>query len=69
MCECYQIGGPWITYDPDCPAHGTEARARDEQQTDDRLESARLLAEYKAEVVMLRQELAELKERCRGIPS
>ena len=25
-CQCYQTGGPWITYDPDCPAHGDEAQ-------------------------------------------
>lgn len=22
MCECNKIGGPWVTVDPDCPAHG-----------------------------------------------
>lgn len=27
-CECYQIGGPFIAEDPDCPAHGTEAQRR-----------------------------------------
>lgn len=23
MCrnECYKIGGPWITFDPNCPVH------------------------------------------------
>lgn len=21
-CECFQIGGPFIAEDPDCPAHG-----------------------------------------------
>jgi hypothetical protein len=21
-CQCYQIGGPFIAEDPDCPAHG-----------------------------------------------
>jgi hypothetical protein len=21
-CECYQIGGPFIAEDPDCPIHG-----------------------------------------------
>lgn len=24
--RCYQIGGPWIDYDPECPEHGTVAR-------------------------------------------
>lgn len=22
MCECYQIGGPFIAEDPECPVHG-----------------------------------------------
>jgi hypothetical protein len=38
MCECYQIGGPWITFDPDCPAHGyeaqREAKEREEREAD-----------------------------------
>jgi hypothetical protein len=24
MSECNQVGGPWITVDPDCPAHGVD---------------------------------------------
>jgi hypothetical protein len=35
-CECYQVGGPWITFDPDCPAHGHEAqRAEAEREAAD----------------------------------
>jgi len=25
-CECYKVGGPFISEDPDCPRHGTEAQ-------------------------------------------
>ena len=25
-CQCYQIGGPFIAEDPDCPTHGQEAQ-------------------------------------------
>ena len=33
MCECYTIGGPFVSFDPDCPAHGLEAqRERQEQE-------------------------------------
>lgn len=32
MCECYQIGGPWISFDPECPTHGYEAQAREKEQ-------------------------------------
>lgn len=28
MCECYQIGGPFIAEDPECPVHGREAQSR-----------------------------------------
>ena len=31
-CQCYQIGGPFIAEDPDCPAHGTEAQARERER-------------------------------------
>lgn len=27
-CQCYQVGGPFISEDPDCPAHGAEAQQR-----------------------------------------
>lgn len=26
MCQCYQIGGPFIAEDPDCSEHGREAQ-------------------------------------------
>lgn len=32
--RCYEIGGPWITYDPDCPIHGNEAQERDSRQNE-----------------------------------
>jgi len=28
MCECYQIGGPFIAEDPNCYEHGIEAQRR-----------------------------------------
>ena len=31
MCECYQVGGPFIAEDPDCPIHGTASQGREEQ--------------------------------------
>lgn len=31
-CQCYQIGGPWITSDPDCPVHGSEAQKEKDQR-------------------------------------
>lgn len=35
MCECYKIGGPWITFDPDCPEHGYAAQDREKQLEED----------------------------------
>lgn len=29
--QCFEIGGPWISENPDCPFHGTEAKAREAQ--------------------------------------
>jgi primosomal protein N'' len=34
MCECYQIGGPWIAEDPDCPEHGSRAQKRAKEKED-----------------------------------
>jgi hypothetical protein len=31
MCECFQIGGPFIAEDPDCEAHGWEAQERQKE--------------------------------------
>ena len=31
MCECYQIGGPWIAEDPSCPLHGVASVGRDDR--------------------------------------
>jgi hypothetical protein len=30
MCECHQIGGPFIAEDPNCPVHGRDAQEREE---------------------------------------
>lgn len=53
-CECYKIGGPWITYDPNCPAHGDDAQ---------REEKLREQAEQERE----ERHQAELAERDRRI--
>lgn len=31
MCECFQIGGPFIAEDPACPIHGESSRGRTER--------------------------------------
>jgi len=34
MCQCFQIGGPFIAEDPECPVHGIEAQ-RQAQRRDE----------------------------------
>ena len=31
MCQCFQIGGPFIAEDPNCPVHGVNAQQYDEE--------------------------------------
>lgn len=37
-CQCYQIGGPFIAEDPDCPAHGREAQREAQREASRREE-------------------------------
>jgi len=37
MCECNQIGGPWITVDPDCPLHGVDGYEERFNRAEDRI--------------------------------
>lgn len=34
MCDCFKVGGPWISFDPECPAHGYEAQRREQERED-----------------------------------
>lgn len=66
MCQCYQIGGPFIAEDPDCPVHGTEAqaaRARQEAEESDR--DARITA---ARITALEQRVAALEAKLGRMP-
>lgn len=31
MCECYQVGGPFVAEDPDCPIHGRQSVGREDR--------------------------------------
>jgi hypothetical protein len=37
MCECNKIGGPWVTVDPDCPAHGVGGYAERLERAEERI--------------------------------
>lgn len=56
MCECYQVGGPWIAEDPNCPTHGDEARSR-----------ATKAASLEDEVEHLEAEVAHLTRRLEAL--
>lgn len=44
-CDCYKVGGPWVDFDPDCPAHGYEAqRENKEREREDSEKDARIAA-------------------------
>lgn len=38
-CECFKIGGPWITFDPNCEAHGYEAQRREREREEREIEA------------------------------
>lgn len=31
MCECYQVGGPFVAEDLDCPIHGRQSVGREDR--------------------------------------
>lgn len=53
MCECYQIGGPFIAEDPECPAHGTEAQAERRRREAKEMEQEERIAELERVVGQL----------------
>lgn len=62
-CECYKIGGPWITYDPSCPAHGDDAQRKERQREREQEE----LEERHQRELQERDRKIELLERTGGI--
>lgn len=59
MCECFQIGGPFIAEDPDCPTHGIEAQAEEARRA---TEKADILGRLEA----LEQRVAALEAAASG---
>ena len=59
MCDCYRIGGPFIAEDPDCPTHGTEARAA-QRERDASLTFIKKQLESATDVTDLRDVIANL---------
>lgn len=55
MCECYQVGGPWIDYDPDCPIHGNDARRFREEAENEHYALESRVETLERQVALLRE--------------
>lgn len=71
--HCYEVGGPWIEEDPNCPVHGTEAQRRDRQLAEEgEIEAARVktqderITALEALVAALTERVEELEASERG---
>lgn len=60
--ECYQIGGPWIAENPNCPVHGAEAQRRDRDLDllEDRISQAQTIEDLRE---LMLEILAMLRRR------
>jgi uncharacterized Zn finger protein (UPF0148 family) len=66
-CECFQIGGPFISEDPSCPAHGTLAQAeRREREAKDEEKDEKISTMQRQLDAVLKMNL-ELTERVREL--
>lgn len=54
-CQCNRIGGPFKAEDPDCPAHGLEAKRRKRE-----IEALGERAATETNVAVLREIVADL---------
>lgn len=63
-CDCFQIGGPWIAEDPNCPAHGKGGL---QEELDDAMEEIARLREENAELRILADchDRRLMEHRCR----
>ena len=61
--QCYEIGGPWIAENPDCPEHGRAGQARREEAEEERASVAQLLQQ----VETLQERVDTLEGRVRAM--
>lgn len=67
MCECYQIGGPWIDFDPDCPEHGYAAQRRAQEAAEEQQANEDRFEELTVSLARLERMLTEQAERIAGL--
>lgn len=68
-CECYKIGGPWISFDPNCPQHGYDAQRRAEEEEEEakeaKLEKESTEARFKALEAKIDALTRMVKSKCK----
>lgn len=59
--HCYEIGGPWISEDPNCPVHGHEAQRRDREREEQETAKDTRIGELEEEVRILKADFKRLR--------
>ena len=67
--RCYEIGGPWITFDPECPVHGYDAQREDEQLAAEEAAKDERLSRLEARLASVEREIQLLRRHTRMPPS
>lgn len=65
--RCYEIGGPWITFDPECPVHGYDAQREQADKAAEDAEKEERLNRLEARIESLENEIRRVRSRA-GIP-
>ena len=61
--RCCEIGGPWITFDPECPVHGYDAQREAEQLAAEEAAKDERLSRLESRIESLENELRRLRSR------
>lgn len=65
--RCYEIGGPWITFDPECPVHGNDAQREAAEREAREQREADAFAALVARVEALERKLEEQDSELRRV--
>ncbi len=59
--QCHEIGGPWISFDPDCPIHGYEAQKEAEDRENREIKACEEIQTLREKVAMLEARILKLE--------
>lgn len=62
-CDCYKIGGPWITYDPNCPKHGDYAQREQQEMEEQQAEAQKTMDDIISTVDQIQLKLKEIERK------